>query len=167
MRFSIVPDYSFRGITDVSADFLEKLGVKFLMLDLDNTIAAYDEPSPHESVARWAAEAKGRGIRLHIVSNSVREERVEAFGKALGVGVITGARKPSPRGILQAMGSVGAQASESALVGDQAFTDTLAANRAGVLSIIVRPRRFTNPFLALRFALEAPFRAMCRNKTPG
>jgi len=164
MSFSFVPDYSFRGITDVSAGFLERLGIRFLMLDLDNTIAAYNETSPAESVSQWVAEAKGRGICLFIVSNSVRRERVKAFGKALGINSATGARKPSPKGVIQAMENAGFTASESALIGDQAYTDVLAANLAGALSIIVRPRRFTNPFLALRYALEAPFRAICRNK---
>jgi len=52
----------------------------------------------------------------------------------------------------------------SALAGDQVFTDTLAANLAGVVSISVRPRRFTNPLLKLRYFIELPFRAMCKNK---
>jgi len=166
-KFSPVPRYAFRGLTDVSPELLGRLGVRFLMLDLDNTVAAYSEGSPSDGVARWVARAKGCGISLLIVSNSRRKERVETFGKALGVGFVTGARKPSPKGVLMAMGSAGFPASESALIGDQAFTDALAANRAGVLSVLVRPRRFTNPLLAIRYALEAPFRAMCRNKAFG
>jgi len=166
-KFSPVPQYAFRGLTDVSPDLLGRLGVRFLMLDLDNTVAAYDETAPSDGVSRWVARAKGCGISLLILSNSLRRDRVEAFGRALGVGVVTGARKPSPKGVLAAMGSAGFPACESALIGDQAFTDALAANRAGVVSIIVRPRRFTNPFLAARYALEAPFRAMCRNDFSG
>jgi len=166
-KFSPVPRYAFRGLTDVPPDLLGRLGVRFLMLDLDNTVAAYNERSPSDGVARWVAQAKGCGISLLIVSNSLRKERVETFGQALGVDIVTDARKPSPKGILRAMGSAGFPASESALIGDQAFTDALAANRAGVLSIVVRPRRFTNPFLAVRYALEVPFRAMCRNKVFG
>ena len=163
-RFSPVPQYAFRGLTDVPPELLGGLGVRFLMLDLDNTVAAYDEGSPSDGVSRWVGQAKGSGICLLIVSNSLRRDRVEAFGRALGVDIVTGARKPSPKGVLLAMESAGFAASEAALIGDQAFTDALAANRAGVLSIIVRPKRFTNPFLAVRYALEAPFRAMCRKR---
>jgi len=164
MSFSLVPRYSFPGLTDITPGFLEELGLKLIMLDLDNTIAAYKEPAPPDEVLAWVSELRTHGIELYIVSNSKRGERVESFGKALGTGVIISARKPSPNGILSALKETGHTAEVSALAGDQVITDTLAANRAGVVSIIVRPRRLTNAFFALRYALEAPFRAMCKNK---
>lgn len=164
MNLSVEPRYSFRDITDVSPRFLTGLGVRFLMLDLDNTVAAYSESAPSEDVYRWAADMKQSGVELFIVSNSVRKQRVDSFAQALGIGFIKGASKPSPDGLLRTMDAEGFLPSESALAGDQIFTDTLAANRAGVVSIIVRPRRFTNPALALRYGFEAPFRAMCKNK---
>ena len=164
MSFSPVPQYSFRELTDISPEFLKKLGIKFLMLDLDNTIAAYSEHSPADSVSRWSMEIKDSGIELAVVSNSVREGRVEAFAEALKINYIKGASKPSPKVVVQKMGESGFTPDNSALVGDQVYTDVLAANRAGVTSIIVYPRRFTNPFLAIRYVLELPFRAMCRNR---
>jgi hypothetical protein len=162
--YSLVPKFSFRDVTDVSPDFLKKLGIKFLLLDLDNTIAAYDESTLANHIAQWAEEMKDNGIELFIVSNSLRKKRVEAFAESLVVGFVMRARKPSPKCLLTAIDTSGFSASETALIGDQVFTDTLAANRAGIISIIVRPRRFTNLFLALRYLLEVPLRAMCRNK---
>ena len=164
MSFSIEPRYSFRDITDVSSGFLIKLGIRFLMLDLDNTVAAYNEHLPAEDIARWATEIRNYGIELYIVSNSRRKNRVDNFANALGIGFIKGASKPSPQSLLRTMDTAGFFPGESALVGDQIFTDTLAANRAGIVSIIVRPRSFSNPVLALRYGLEAPFRAACKNK---
>ena len=164
LNVSFAPRYSFRDITDVSPAFLTDLGVRFLMLDLDNTVAAYSEHTPSEDIAQWVMDMKSGGVELFIVSNSVRKERVDNFAEALGIGFIKGASKPSPDGILQTMDASGFLPSESAFAGDQIFTDTLAANRAGIVSIIVRPRRFTNPGLALRYGFEAPFRAMCKNK---
>lgn len=164
MGFSPVPHYAFREIIDVSPDFLKGLGIKFLMLDLDNTVASYGEHLPSDSITRWVEAVKGCGVELCIVSNSVRETRVDTFAETLGVEFIKGASKPSPKGILQAMDTAGFSAGDSAFVGDQVYTDTLAANRAGIVSIVVRPRQFTNPFLALRYASEAPFRAMSRRK---
>ena len=61
------------------------------------------------------------------------------------------------------MEATGFNPSESALVGDQIFTDTLAANRAGATSMIVRPLGLKNLFLFLRFAAETPFRTACVN----
>ena len=67
--------------------------------------------------------------------------------------------KPSPAGVIEAMSEACFKAEESAFAGDQIFTDTLAANLSGVVSIAVRPLCFSNPFIALRYGLEAPFRA--------
>jgi len=164
MRFSLVPGFSFREITDITTDFLDQLGIKFLMLDLDNTIAAYDEHIPSQSVSQWVAEIRKSGVELYIVSNSLREKRVRAFEETLKIGVVMNAHKPSPRGVLHAMTSAGFSAQDSALIGDQIFTDTIAANRAGVISIIVKPIKFTNPFIAIRYACETPIRAICTNK---
>jgi len=161
----ISPRYSFRGLTDISPNFLEKLGVKFLMLDLDNTIAAYGQDTPTDRVTQWARDMKSSGIELFIISNSLKKERVESFAENLAVGYIGSAGKPSPRGVLRAMELAGHNAHESALAGDQIFTDTLAANLAGVLPIIVRPVSCKNPLLALRYLLEQPFRLMGKIKS--
>jgi len=163
MSFSPKPTFSFREITDIPQDFLKHLGVKFLMIDLDNTIAAYNESLACDAVASWAADIKEQGIDIFIVSNSMRKKRVEAFAKQLDVKTIMNAKKPSTKGVFQAMKEAGYSAKDSAFIGDQIFTDTLAANRAGVTSIIVNPRGFTNFIISARFAAETPFRAMCKN----
>jgi len=163
-KFSLIPNYSFRCITDVSTDFLEQLGVKFLMLDLDNTIAAYDEHVLSDEISGWITDVKNSGVELFVISNSTREKRVSSHSELIGAGFIMQSGKPSPKGLHEAMEKAGYNPDVSALAGDQILTDTLAANRAGVVSIIVRPRRFTNPFLALRYYAEVPFRMMCKNK---
>ena len=164
MNLSFEPRYAFKDITDITPGFLASLGVKFLMLDLDNTVAAYSEHTPSEEVAFWIALMKSSGVELFIISNSIRKVRVDSFANTLGIGFIKGASKPSPNSLIKTMETSGYMPAESALAGDQIFTDTLAANRAGILSIIVKPRRFSNPLLALRYWIEAPFRALCRNK---
>ena len=164
MNFSLVPQYAFREFSEITPGFLKKLGVSFLMLDLDNTIATYSEHTPADSAEQWVANMKNNGFELFFISNNKREGRVEAFAEAFGIGFIKSARKPSPNSLLQAMESAGFNADESALLGDQIFADTLAANRAGVISIVVRPLNLRNPLLSLRYVLEAPFRAACKIK---
>ncbi|MDR1217697.1 MAG: YqeG family HAD IIIA-type phosphatase [Oscillospiraceae bacterium] len=160
MSFSPVPAYSFEALTDIPADFLRSIGVTFLMLDLDNTIAPYSSDKPDDGVLRWADALRAGGISLFIVSNSRKRGRAERFAESLRVGYINAARKPSPAGVLAAIRNCGAAPGSSALVGDQIYTDTLAANRAGVTSILVKPIRLSNAFLAARYGLEAPFRAL-------
>ena len=164
MSFSLIPQYSFREVTDITTGFLEQLGIKFLMLDLDNTIAAYDEHILSDSIAQWINDLQNNGIILFIISNSTRKTRVESHSNSINTDFIMESYKPSPKSLLQAMEVSGFKPDTSALAGDQILTDTLAANRAGVISIVVRPKRFTNPFLAIRYFIELPFRAMCKNK---
>ena len=163
-KFSIIPHYTFRKVTDITVGFLERLDIKFLMLDLDNTIAAYDEHVLSEDVSLWIDDIRNSGIELFLISNSTRKNRVETFAKSIDVEFIMKSYKPSPVSLLKAMEIKGYSSGESALAGDQVFTDALAANRAGVVSMIVRPRRFTNPFLVLRYCFEVPFRAMSKNR---
>jgi len=163
-RFSLVPLYSFREIVDIKPDFLKRHGIKFLILDLDNTIAAYNEHVLAFDVSQWIVDVKKSGIELFVISNSTRKKRVMAFVEAVGVGHIMRAGKPSPKSVLRALEISGFNPGEAALAGDQILTDTLAANRAGVVSIIVQPRCLSNIFLALRYYMEKPFRAMCRDR---
>ena len=166
MRFPLLPKHSFRRYTDISPDFLMARGIKFLMLDLDNTIAKYSEHSPSAAAVLWINDLKNNNLTLHFISNSKRVDRVEVFSAALEIDFIKNARKPSPNALLRAMETSAFTASESAFIGDQIFTDTLAANRADVMSILVRPLSLKNPLLLLRFVAETPFRILhALNKT--
>ena len=161
MISALMPQYSFKAYTNITPEFLRRLGISFLMLDLDNTIAKYSEHAPSSLAMQWVEHMRKNDIGLFFISNSKRETRVDAFAHALGVPFIKAAGKPSPAALLEAMDSLGFAKCDCAFLGDQVFTDTLAANRAAVTSIIVRPLSLKNPFFLLRFAVETPFRAIC------
>ncbi|MCL2221545.1 MAG: YqeG family HAD IIIA-type phosphatase [Oscillospiraceae bacterium] len=163
-KICFIAKHSFRDISDIEPQFLIEQGVSFLMLDLDNTIAAYNEHSPAESVKEWFASLRKSDIKPFIISNSTRTKRVESFAEALDCEFIMRAAKPSPKALKRAMAESGFTSEQSALVGDQTFTDVLAARLAGTTPILVRPRAFTNLFLALRYYIEVPIRLMCRDK---
>ena len=57
------------------------------------------------------------------------------------------------------MEQTGVTVQQTALVGDQIFTDVLGGNRAGVTTILVKPIRLAgNPGRYVRYAAELPFR---------
>ena len=59
------------------------------------------------------------------------------------------------------MEQAGVTKEQTAIVGDQIFTDILGGNRAGVSTILVRPIRLAgNPGRYLRYAAELPFRLL-------
>ena len=164
MGFSLIPEFLFPGITDISPTFLKNNGIKFLMIDLDNTLAAYDEHSPSDEIFKWILCLKENGITPAIISNSSRVMRVCSFAESLDINSVARAFKPSPVNVLHLMETFGFSANESALIGDQVFTDVLAANRAGIISIVVKPRKFTNAFLAIRYIIEQPIRYFSKAK---
>ena len=159
MSFSLVANQSFKKLTDITPEHIKSRNISFLMLDLDNTIAPYGALKPDDSVLNWIKDIKNSGIELFIVSNSKRPDRVESFARQMQIGYIKNACKPSVKGIQKAMKMCGKTPDESALCGDQTFTDVLGANRAGITSFLVHPIKFTNPFLAVRYFFELPFRA--------
>ncbi|MCL2045916.1 MAG: YqeG family HAD IIIA-type phosphatase [Oscillospiraceae bacterium] len=165
MNTALIPRYLFRKYSDISPEFLKERGVNFLMLDLDNTLAMYNESEPSPSAIKWVNNMYENDISLFFVSNSKREDRVESFSQALNIPFIKEAKKPSPNGLLIAMGRASYMQEESAFLGDQIYTDTLAANRAEVISILVRPLSLKNPLLFLRYLTEIPIRALCPNKS--
>ncbi|MDR2600521.1 MAG: YqeG family HAD IIIA-type phosphatase [Oscillospiraceae bacterium] len=160
MSFSIISNYKFNNLTDISPEFIKGLDISFLMIDLDNTIAAYDEHAPTVEILEWFEMIKSSGIIPFMISNTTRTTRVENFAKALNVEYIMRACKPSARSLIKAMEISNNKPSQSALIGDQVFTDVLAANRAKVVAILIKPKSFTNIFLRLRYYIEVPFRLL-------
>ena len=163
MGFFPIPNYIFHNVTEITPGFLSGLGVSFLMLDLDNALAAYTESDPAPDVLAWLNNIRAHGISVFMISNSLKIKRVRHFAESFGVDFINNAKKPSKRGLLFAMEKCGFSKENSAMVGDQIFTDALAAKNAGVISIIIRPRHLSDPFLAIRYAMEIPFRKACKN----
>lgn len=164
MSFSLIPNYSFHSLCSVTPEFLKERGINLLLLDLDNTMAPYGTVLPSEDIAVWAETMKKNDIELFIITNNTGSKRVESLAAAFGIGYIMSAKKPFVSGIKRALKQLGRTTSETALAGDQIYTDIIAANSAGILSIIVQPLKLRNPMLNLRYWLEAPFRAMCKNK---
>ena len=160
---SFLPDYIFPRLTDLSPAFLQQRGITLLLMDFDNTMLPYTTNVPSQELLGWLEGMKAAGITLCIVSNS-RKARVPAFSETYGVACVTRAAKPDTRGIREAMERFGAKQSETALVGDQIYTDVLGAKRAGVTALIVKSIHNHTIWLKLRHLLEVPVLAMARKR---
>ena len=63
------------------------------------------------------------------------------------------------------MARSGADRAHTALLGDKLLTDMLAANRCGVLALMVEPLGgAVTPWQKVLHALQAPFKAVCRRR---
>ena len=156
MKFPLLPDIQADALPDLTPERLQARGIRALLLDFDNTIVPYTTDVPAEPVVRWFAELERSGIAVCIVSNS-RKDRVLRFCEARALPCVRRAGKPSARGLQEAMNLLHVQPAETAMAGDQIYTDVLAGSLAGVTTILVRPLALSNVFLKLRHIAEKPW----------
>lgn len=165
MSCSLGPDRVFSKYEEITPEALGELGITLLLSDLDFTLAPKSVSRPDEGLRQWIAALGAAGITLMIVSNNRSGRRVSEFCADLGVEYQGHAGKPSPKGLEAAMRKAGADRSQTAMLGDKLLTDVLAANRCGVLALMVEPRGGAlTPWQKVLHALQAPFKAACRRR---
>ncbi len=138
MSLKFVPEYRFETFDMATAEFLSEIGVKGILLDIDNTLEPYEHLLPGAHVIAWLVSLREKGISAAIVSNNGRE-RVEMFNADLGLPAYYKAKKPFKTNLLRAMTDIGTKPEETVLMGDQVFTDVWAAHNAGIRAILVPP----------------------------
>lgn len=165
VAFSLIPDGYYDCVQDVRPEALTGRGITLLLADLDNTLTPYKATAPGEELRAWVKRLTEGGVELFILSNSRRPERGRRIAEQLGVGFIGHAGKPGQKGFAAAMARAGRTPAQTAMVGDQIFTDTLGGSRAGVTTLLVRPIRLAgNPGRYLRYGVETPFRLAARRR---
>ena len=133
-----LPDHTFLCYRDVSAEFLREQGIDALLLDIDNTLAPYEQPTPDPKICAWLQSLADAGIRVAFLSNN-HADRVELFNQKLGLPVRYDAYKPLPKQAKLMLKRLGVERSRAALMGDQIFTDVLCAHLAGIRGFLVPP----------------------------
>lgn len=110
-------------------------GFRGIIFDIDNTLVEHGAPVNEEATA-LIEKLRKMGFAICFLSNN-GEERVSSFCQKLDAAYIFKAGKPGRKGYEAAMGLIGTTKAQTVSVGDQIFTDTWGANRAGVYSILV------------------------------
>ena len=147
----------------VTGEALQRRGIRLLLADLDNTLVPYGVPLPDDRLRAWRDDLAAHGVTLFILSNNRKEHRPRVFAEALEVPYIGHAGKPKTPSFYKAMEQMGVTKEQTAIIGDQVFTDVLGGNLAGVAAILVKPIRLAgNPGRYLRYAVEVPFRLLSR-----
>ncbi|MDE6092287.1 MAG: YqeG family HAD IIIA-type phosphatase [Ruminococcus sp.] len=148
---------SFRKVTDITPEFLKKLGIKGLILDVDNTLTTHDNPEPAENVPEWIDSMKKNNIKLIIVSNN-HPPRVKPFADMLGIDFVCEGKKPLSKGFKEAVQKINLPKKNIAAVGDQIFTDVLGANLYGIKMLYTVPiEHEKTTFFKIKRTLEKPF----------
>ncbi len=148
---------AFRKASDITPQKLKELGIKGLILDLDNTLTTHDNPVPSDGILEWLDCMKKNNIRLMIVSNN-HPPRVKPFADMLGLDFVSEGRKPLTKGFREASQKMNLPKNQLAAVGDQIYTDVLGANLYGIKMLYVQPieHEKTN-FFKFKRKMEKPF----------
>ena len=132
------PDLRVDRVEEVTPDLLRTHGLDGLLLDLDETLLPAHEDRPTASVVSWARSLVRSGVRLAILSNGA-PRRVARVARELGVPGLALVGKPWPGAVRRGLQSLGLPPARVAIVGDQLFTDVLAARWSGTRAILVAP----------------------------
>lgn len=152
----LIPDYYFNTFDEASVEFLQSIGIKGIILDVDNTLEPYENALPGERVITWLSKLREAGISAAIVSNN-NGKRINTFNSVLGLHVFFKAAKPFKKNVLKAMSAIGTDKTNTILMGDQIFTDVWAARNAGIPAILVPPiKDKTDIFTKFKRLLEKP-----------
>ena len=132
------PTYIYASIDKIPFEILEKNNIKGIMFDLDNTLTDYKGIMNNEKI-EWIKEAKKRGIKICILSNSHRQKKIRGLMREPDINGLNFAMKPMLKGYRYALDLLDVNKENACMIGDQIFTDIWGANRFGIMSILVRP----------------------------
>ena len=159
-----LPDFIFDKFDDITPEFLAEQGIRFLLIDIDNTLAPYEEPLPNERIKAWFLALAEADIRAVLVSNN-KEPRVTLFNSELGLPAFADCHKPSTKMLRRIVKQFGAAIEETSALGDQIFTDVWGAKTIGARAILVPPIRDKKTlFFRAKRLLEKPFLRMYRKR---
>src|SRR5574344_909431 len=89
----LYPDLYLNNIKEITVEILQSNNIKGLILDVDNTIINYNKEII-EGAFEWVQEMKNNNMKMCILSNSNKKEKVERVAKKLDLEYIYFAKKP-------------------------------------------------------------------------
>lgn len=157
MASLFLPDYMFDKFSDITPEFLHSIGVRTVLVDIDNTLAPYEAPDPNQRVIKWFDDLRNAGINAALMSNN-GAARVRRFNQSLHLPAYFDCKKPSTKSYLDVLNRLKCDRADTCVIGDQIFTDVLVGKRLGLRAILVPPIHDQKTFF-FRFKriMEKPF----------
>lgn len=132
-------------ILALTPERLQSYGLQGMILDVDETLVPFRQSETSDDIKAWLEQIRPL-VSLWLVSNNTSDTRIRAIAESMGVPYLSAALKPSRRKLRQALVAMNHPPSKVAMVGDRLFTDVIAGNRLGMMTIWVEPMEDdTNP----------------------
>ena len=129
------PDGYAGSVYDIDFGKLYAMGIRGLILDIDNTLVHHGDDVTTEA-RELIAHIRSTGLAAVLLSDN-DENRVRRFVDNMDIPYVCDAEKPGAAGYEKALALLGTKKKETVAIGDQMFADIAGANRFGVSSILV------------------------------
>ena len=93
----LYPNVHLKSVLEITIEFLHKNQINALILDVDNTLIDYDKNLQLE-IIEWAKNLKANNIKLYILSNTNKKEKVKTVAEKLKIEYMYFAKKPLKTG---------------------------------------------------------------------
>jgi uncharacterized protein len=131
------PDVIVDGtVLQLQTEELRAWQVRGIIFDVDDTLVPRRQTEVDPAVAAWLEQLRPH-FQIWLVSNNLNRNRIRQIGERLNLPFIHGAGKPSRRALRQAVAHMGLPVEAVAIVGDRRWTDILAGNRLGLVTVLV------------------------------
>ena len=134
----LYPKLKVDKVQNIELNMLIENNIKGLILDIDNTLVPEHVAEADQNAVEWIEKVKKAGLKVCIVSNA-SEKRVVKFNEKLKVFAIHKASKPGSKAFMKAARLMDIKVIETAVIGDQIFTDIYGGNRLNMFTILVKP----------------------------
>ena len=120
----LYPNIYLNNVKEITIELLKKNNIKGILLDVDNTLIDFNLKMLKGS-KEWCESLKENNIKLCILSNTNKIEKVKKVAKELDIPYINFAKKPFKKGFKRAIELLKIEPKYIAVAGDQIMTDIL------------------------------------------
>lgn len=138
----LLPDFYAATVTSIKPALLRRLGVRYLVVDVDHTLAHLNATKLDLATikALRSLVSEGAIIKIYIASNSRRDLR--AMADSIDAEIVRPnpwQRKPSRAYYRKVLRAIGCRPQQALMVGDKLINDIWGGNRAGMYTLLVEP----------------------------
>lgn len=120
----LYPKTYLNNVKEITIELLHKNNIKGILLDVDNTLIDFNLKML-EGSNEWCDNLKKNNIKVCILSNTNKIEKVKKVAKELDIPFINFAKKPFKKGFREASKLLKLEPFQIAVAGDQIMTDVL------------------------------------------
>ena len=132
----VKPDYNVESLEDIDFDALKSEGKSVLMFDLDSTLMP-SKSGDYLPKTKELLKKLQQDFTVVVLSNNTNQNYIDKVRSVTDFEVISHARKPDTKVMLNYLNRIGKSVDEVVMIGDRPLTDILCGQNANVTTILV------------------------------